>query len=148
MLCLQTGNKETPLHCAAQYGHGAVVSLLLENGCDAGIRNAREESALDLAAQYGRLETVERLVRTHPELLAPYSSRTSAPFTIFQNTPLHLASRNGHRYEARPDPSSMSSCIGNPAHSWHTALIFLAIPFKNNFVNNSIPVFSQIKIKN
>ena len=96
LLLLQTRSKETPLHCAAQYGHSAVVSQLLEHGCDASIRNAREESALDLAAQYGRLETVERLVRTHPELLHPYSQRAST--TIFQNTPLHLASRNGHRY--------------------------------------------------
>ncbi|XP_034244254.1 ankyrin repeat and sterile alpha motif domain-containing protein 1B-like isoform X3 [Thrips palmi] len=93
---LLTRSKETPLHCAAQYGHSAVVSMLLENGCDSSIRNAREESALDLAAQYGRLETVERLVRTHPELLQPYGHRATTS-TMFQNTPLHLASRNGHR---------------------------------------------------
>ncbi|KAE8744542.1 hypothetical protein FOCC_FOCC008781 [Frankliniella occidentalis] len=92
---LLTRSKETPLHCAAQYGHSAVVSLLMDNGCDPSIRNAREESALDLAAQYGRLDTVERLVRTHPGLLHPYGNRSST--TIFQNTPLHLASRNGHR---------------------------------------------------
>ncbi|KAK3922522.1 Ankyrin repeat and sterile alpha motif domain-containing protein 1B, partial [Frankliniella fusca] len=92
---LLTRSAETPLHCAAQYGHSAVVSLLLDHGCDPSIRNAREESALDLAAQYGRLDTVERLIRTHPELLHPYASRSSA--TIFQNTPLHLASRCGHR---------------------------------------------------
>lgn len=92
---LLTRSKETPLHCAAQYGHSLVVSLLLENGCDPGIRNAREESALDLAAQYGRLETVERLVRTQPALLQAYAARDAT--TMFQNTPLHLASRNGHR---------------------------------------------------
>ena len=51
---LQTKDNETALHCAAQYGHTAVVSQLLEHSCDPTIRNSREETALDLAAQYGR----------------------------------------------------------------------------------------------
>lgn len=51
---LQTKANETALHSAAQYGHTPVVSLLLEHGCDPGIRNNRGETALDLAAQYGR----------------------------------------------------------------------------------------------
>lgn len=53
-LLLQTKDDETALHCAAQYGHTGVVALLLERGCDPGIRNSRGETALDLAAQYGR----------------------------------------------------------------------------------------------
>ena len=53
-ICLQTKDNETALHCAAQYGHTAVVSQLLEHSCDPTIRNSREETALDLAAQYGR----------------------------------------------------------------------------------------------
>ncbi|XP_054263617.1 ankyrin repeat and SAM domain-containing protein 1A-like [Macrosteles quadrilineatus] len=95
---LTTKDRETALHCAAQYGHTAVVSQLLEHSCDPTIRNSRHETALDLAAQYGRLETVELLVRTHPELLQPYLSNqgSSPPFT-FPHTPLHLASRNGHK---------------------------------------------------
>ncbi|XP_066998734.2 ankyrin repeat and SAM domain-containing protein 1A [Anabrus simplex] len=95
---LTTKDNETALHCAAQYGHTAVVSQLLEHSCDPSIRNSREETALDLAAQYGRLETVELLVRTHPELIQPYSSRVAGGSgTLFPHTPLHLASRNGHK---------------------------------------------------
>ncbi|XP_058789490.1 ankyrin repeat and SAM domain-containing protein 1A-like [Phymastichus coffea] len=92
---LTTKDNETALHCAAQYGHTEVVGQLLEAGCDPSIRNNRGESALDLAAQYGRLETVELLVRTHPELIE--SLRNSSSSLIFPHTPLHLASRNGHR---------------------------------------------------
>ncbi|XP_048512045.1 ankyrin repeat and sterile alpha motif domain-containing protein 1B-like isoform X2 [Athalia rosae] len=92
---LATKDNETALHCAAQYGHTEVVTQLLQHGCDPGIRNSRGESALDLAAQYGRLETVELLVRTHPELIEPL--RNSSSSLIFPHTPLHLASRNGHR---------------------------------------------------
>ncbi|XP_043268732.1 ankyrin repeat and SAM domain-containing protein 1A-like isoform X2 [Venturia canescens] len=92
---LATKDNETALHCAAQYGHTEVVAQLLQYGCDPGIRNSRGESALDLAAQYGRLETVQLLVRTHPELIEPLRSSSSS--LIFPHTPLHLASRNGHR---------------------------------------------------
>ena len=93
----QTKDNETALHWAAQYGHTAVVSQLLEHGCDPTIHNAREESALDLAAQYGRLEAVDLLVRTHPELIEPYSRGSGPPGLAYPHTPLHLASRNGHR---------------------------------------------------
>ncbi|CAG5076302.1 Similar to Anks1b: Ankyrin repeat and sterile alpha motif domain-containing protein 1B (Mus musculus) [Cotesia congregata] len=92
---LTTKDNETALHCAAQYGHTEVVAQLLQYGCDPSIRNSRGESALDLAAQYGRLETVQLIVRTHPELIEPL--RNSSSSLIFPHTPLHLASRNGHR---------------------------------------------------
>lgn len=109
----QTKDDETALHCAAQYGHTQVVSLLLEHACDPGIRNCRGETALELAAQYGRysnlckrsflihtylslrLETVELLVRTDPSLIQCLKRTT--PDTVFPHTPLHLASRNGHK---------------------------------------------------
>lgn len=91
----QTKDNETALHCAAQYGHTPVVSLLLEFSCDPTIRNVRGETPLDLAAQYGRLDTVDTLVRTHPALVHAYNTR--APSAIFPSSPLHLASRNGHR---------------------------------------------------
>ncbi|KAL3265732.1 hypothetical protein HHI36_009934 [Cryptolaemus montrouzieri] len=90
-----TKDDETALHCAAQYGHTPVVSLLLEYACDPGIRNCRGETALDLAAQYGRLDTVELLVRTDPSLM--HCLRRAAPDIVYPHTPLHLASRNGHR---------------------------------------------------
>ncbi|XP_044737576.1 ankyrin repeat and sterile alpha motif domain-containing protein 1B-like isoform X2 [Chrysoperla carnea] len=92
---LTTKDNETALHSAAQYGHAAVVAQLLEHGCDPSIRNSRQETALDLAAQYGRLETVELLIRTHPELIEPMRRAYSS--ISFSHTPLHLASRNGHK---------------------------------------------------
>ncbi|KAI5733120.1 hypothetical protein M8J76_007894 [Diaphorina citri] len=92
---LMTKDNETALHCAAQYGHTPVVSQLLEHSCDPTIRNSRHETALDLAAQYGRLETVDTLVRTHPGLIQAYNARAQS--TLFPASPLHLASRNGHR---------------------------------------------------
>uniref|UniRef100_A0A8D9B6D7 Ankyrin repeat and sterile alpha motif domain-containing protein 1B n=1 Tax=Cacopsylla melanoneura TaxID=428564 RepID=A0A8D9B6D7_9HEMI len=92
---LMTKDNETALHCASQYGHTPVVSLLLEHGCDPTIRNSRSETPLDLASQYGRLETVDTLVRTHPALIMAYNSRALS--SVFPASPLHLASRNGHR---------------------------------------------------
>ncbi|XP_028127769.2 ankyrin repeat and SAM domain-containing protein 1A-like isoform X2 [Diabrotica virgifera virgifera] len=92
---LTTKDDETALHCAAQYGHTQVVSVLLEHACDPGIRNCRGETALELAAQYGRLDTVELLVRTDPSLIQCLKRTT--PDTVFPHTPLHLASKNGHK---------------------------------------------------
>uniref|UniRef100_T1IRI9 Uncharacterized protein n=1 Tax=Strigamia maritima TaxID=126957 RepID=T1IRI9_STRMM len=88
---LANHDRETPLHSAAQYGHTEVVSLLLQHNADPIIRNNRDETPLDLAAQYGRLETVELLCRTHPELLGENAA-------VRTHSPLHLASRNGHRH--------------------------------------------------
>lgn len=52
------------------------------------IRNLSGASPLDLAAQYGRLEVVQRLLISHPELHNHVANTQS---------PLHLASRNGHK---------------------------------------------------
>ena len=52
------------------------------------VRNIREESPLELAAQYGRLDTVQLLLRQHPGLLGD---------TVDKHSALHLASRNGHK---------------------------------------------------
>ncbi|XP_029011931.1 ankyrin repeat and SAM domain-containing protein 1A-like isoform X3 [Betta splendens] len=83
----KNNDNETPLHCAAQYGHFQVVRLLLEELTDPTMRNNKFETPLDLAALYGRLEVVKLLLSAHPNLL---SCNTK------QHTPLHLASRNGH----------------------------------------------------
>uniref|UniRef100_A0A8C1E4T2 Ankyrin repeat and sterile alpha motif domain containing 1A n=1 Tax=Cyprinus carpio carpio TaxID=630221 RepID=A0A8C1E4T2_CYPCA len=83
----KNNDNETPLHCAAQYGHTEVVQLLLEELTDPTMRNNKFETPLDLAALYGRLEVVKLLLSAHPNLL---SSNTK------KHTPLHLASRNGH----------------------------------------------------
>ncbi|XP_034152026.1 ankyrin repeat and SAM domain-containing protein 1A isoform X4 [Esox lucius] len=83
----KNNDNETPLHCAAQYGHSEVVRLLLEELTDPTMRNNRFESPLDLAALYGRLEVVKLLLTAHPNLLSCNTKK---------HTPLHLASRNGH----------------------------------------------------
>ncbi|XP_052449992.1 ankyrin repeat and SAM domain-containing protein 1A isoform X4 [Carassius gibelio] len=83
----KNNDNETPLHCAAQYGHTQVVQLLLEELTDPTMRNNKFETPLDLAALYGRLDVVKLLLSAHPNLL---SSNTK------KHTPLHLASRNGH----------------------------------------------------
>lgn len=83
----QNNDNETPLHCAAQYGHTQVVQLLLEELTDPTMRNNKFETPLDLAALYGRLEVVKLLLRAHPNLLHCNTKK---------HTPLHLASRNGH----------------------------------------------------
>ena len=91
---LTNGDKETALHCAAQYGHIEPVKLLLDAGAEPNIKNSREETALDHAAQYGRIETVRLLLETHPEMVGKY---TAYGGMLYTHTPLHLASRNGHR---------------------------------------------------
>ncbi|XP_035281362.1 ankyrin repeat and sterile alpha motif domain-containing protein 1B-like isoform X7 [Anguilla anguilla] len=84
----QNHEKETALHCAAQYGHSEVVSVLLQELTDPAMRNSRGETPLDLAALYGRLQVVRMLVNAHPNLMGCSTRR---------HTPLHLAARNGHR---------------------------------------------------
>nr|XP_040048745.1 ankyrin repeat and SAM domain-containing protein 1A-like isoform X2 [Gasterosteus aculeatus aculeatus] len=83
----KNNDNETPLHCAAQYGHSQVVRLLLEELTDPTMRNNKFETPLDLAALYGRLEVVKQLLSAHPNLLGCNTKK---------HTPLHLASRNGH----------------------------------------------------
>ncbi|XP_054464537.1 ankyrin repeat and SAM domain-containing protein 1A-like isoform X6 [Anoplopoma fimbria] len=83
----KNNDNETPLHCAAQYGHTQVVRLLLEELTDPTMRNNKFETPLDLAALYGRLEVVKLLLSAHPNLLSCNTKK---------HTPLHLASRNGH----------------------------------------------------
>ncbi|XP_055901303.1 ankyrin repeat and sterile alpha motif domain-containing protein 1B-like isoform X11 [Biomphalaria glabrata] len=88
LINLQTREGNTALHFAAQHGHTQTLLLLLQNRADPTIRNLEDLSPLDLAAQYDRLDIVKQLITSHPELVVQRS------LTI---TPLHLASRNGHR---------------------------------------------------
>uniref|UniRef100_UPI00398F0AC9 ankyrin repeat and SAM domain-containing protein 1A-like isoform X2 n=1 Tax=Pristiophorus japonicus TaxID=55135 RepID=UPI00398F0AC9 len=84
----KNNDNETALHCAAQYGHSAVVKVLLEELTDPTMRNNKFETPLDLAALYGRLEVVKMLLNAHPNLLSCNTKK---------HTPLHLAARNGQR---------------------------------------------------
>ncbi|KAH8388291.1 hypothetical protein KR093_002991 [Drosophila rubida] len=109
----QTIENETPLHSGAQHGHNTVVAILLSFGADPNIRNNSFQTALDLAAQFGRLQVVQTLLRIDPDLIAHYrrfgeedmcellgySGQFAATPTkhIFTHTCLHLASRNGHK---------------------------------------------------
>lgn len=119
----QNNDNETPLHCAAQYGHTGVVRLLLEELTDPTMRNNKFETPLDLAALYGRLEVVKLLLSAHPNLLNCNTKK---------HTPLHLASRNGHlpvvevlldagmdiNYEVRDRFHSVCSLQSSGANSW------------------------------
>ncbi|XP_067952012.1 uncharacterized protein [Watersipora subatra] len=79
---------DTALHIASQYGHTAVVRLLLKHGANPMIRNIRGESSLDLSAFYGRLETVSLLINEQPALMQQIQH---------SHSPLHLAARNGQK---------------------------------------------------
>ncbi|GFR09134.1 ankyrin repeat and SAM domain-containing protein 1A [Trichonephila clavata] len=60
-----------------------------QNKCYPSVRNVRNESPLDLASQYGRLETVQCLLNSHPNLLSDI---------VRCHSPLHLAAKNGHKH--------------------------------------------------
>lgn len=64
----------------------------MHTGADPNVPNNRRETPLDLAAQYGRLQVVQMLIRAHPELLMPFRMECTV-----SHSPLHLASRNGHK---------------------------------------------------
>ncbi|KAK2565649.1 Ankyrin repeat and SAM domain-containing protein 1A [Acropora cervicornis] len=63
------GTEDTALHSAAQFGFSLVVAVLLENHADPCICNSREESPLDLAAQYGKMETCATGTALHEAVL-------------------------------------------------------------------------------
>lgn len=80
----QNHEKETALHCAAQYGHSDVVSVLLHELTDPTMRNSRQETPLDLAALYGRLEVSPLLnlkaSQHHPKALTGTAGEGGEPF--------------------------------------------------------------------
>lgn len=91
-----TTDHETALLIAAHFGYVDVVAQLIAKGADVSIKNNNDESALDLAAQYGRLETVQHLLRVRPQLVEPYKLPQSRSW-VFPSTPLHRASKNGRK---------------------------------------------------
>ncbi|TNM91661.1 hypothetical protein fugu_020041 [Takifugu bimaculatus] len=109
--------KETALHCAAQYGHSDVVSVLLHELTDPTMRNSRQETPLDLAALYGRLEVVCMLINTHPNLMTCHCRR---------HTPLHLAARNGHHSTVQTllEAGMDVNCVTDNGSALHEAALF------------------------
>ncbi|KAM3966091.1 LOW QUALITY PROTEIN: uncharacterized protein ACR2FA_012964 [Aphomia sociella] len=91
-----TSDHETALLIAAHFGYVDVVAQLIAKGADVTVKNNNDESALDLAAQYGRLETVQFLLRVRPQLVEPYKLSQSRDW-VFPSTPLHRASKNGRK---------------------------------------------------
>ncbi|CAG5054372.1 unnamed protein product [Parnassius apollo] len=116
-----TSDQETALLIAAQFGYVDVVAQLLARGADAELRNMKDESALDLAAQYGRLETVQHMLRVRPLLVQPYKYPNCRDKIFSSSTPLHRASKNGHKdvvsalLAAGFDPN-VRSYSGTPLH--------------------------------
>ena len=79
-------NRNTPLMCAAGYGHMDVVQVLLEGGADAERGNAYQRTALHAAAWYGYLEVCR--------LLLDWGAKVD-PVDKWKTTPLHDAARKG-----------------------------------------------------
>ena len=94
---LKNNDNETALHYGAQHGHFEIVDLLLKHGADPKVRNVRGETAFDLAAKYGRLETVELLITRCFDLITIYQGSVGQSIYSTKPTPLHTASRNGHK---------------------------------------------------
>nr|XP_046234560.1 ankyrin repeat and sterile alpha motif domain-containing protein 1B isoform X2 [Scatophagus argus] len=113
----QNHEKETALHCAAQYGHSEVVSALLQELTDPTMRNSRQETPLDLAALYGRLQVVRMLVSAHPNLMTSHTRR---------HTPLHLAARNGHHSTVQTllEAGMDVNCVTENGSALHEAALF------------------------
>ncbi|KFY10214.1 hypothetical protein V491_07762 [Pseudogymnoascus sp. VKM F-3775] len=62
---LETKNEigDTPLHCAARFGHYKVVRMLLHEGADAQVNNIHGRTALACAAECGHTRAMELLLK-------------------------------------------------------------------------------------
>ncbi|CAJ1054780.1 ankyrin repeat and sterile alpha motif domain-containing protein 1B isoform X1 [Xyrichtys novacula] len=129
----QNHERETALHCAAQYGHSEVVSELLQELTDPTMRNSRQETPLDLAALYGRLQVVRMLVSTHPNLMTSYTR---------QHTPLHLAARNGHHSTVQTllEAGMDVNCVTENGSALHEAALFGKIDVVRLLLDSEIDV--------
>ncbi|KAK3711402.1 hypothetical protein QZH41_013507 [Actinostola sp. cb2023] len=82
-------HEKTPLHCAAEEGHGNLVSLLLEN--HASVTKDRDgKTALHMAAAKGSLKSVVNILRAKPRCINEVDKEL--------NTGLHLAAQGGHAH--------------------------------------------------
>uniref|UniRef100_A0A4W4F0U0 CASK interacting protein 2 n=1 Tax=Electrophorus electricus TaxID=8005 RepID=A0A4W4F0U0_ELEEL len=81
---------QIPLHLAAQYGHYEVTEMLLQHQSNPCTVNKAKKTPLDLACELGRLKVAQLLLSSNMVVaLLEGNGR--------DNTPLHLAARNGHK---------------------------------------------------
>ena len=71
--------------------------MRVQHQADPSVRNKKSETALDLACQYGRLDTVELLL-AGSRLVRAGSVWSDSVVLAGTKSPLHLAARSGHRH--------------------------------------------------
>eukprot|EP00435_Cladocopium_sp_Y103_P006907 s723_g2.t1 len=81
---------ETPLHCAAESGHGEPVRLLLEAAAEVDRRGNMTGTPLFWAAQYGNSEAVSLLLDAGANKDEPTTEPDDGA------TPMHIAACGGH----------------------------------------------------
>uniref|UniRef100_A0A0N4YZZ7 ANK_REP_REGION domain-containing protein n=1 Tax=Parastrongyloides trichosuri TaxID=131310 RepID=A0A0N4YZZ7_PARTI len=92
--------KDSPLHLSSRNGHVKVVSLLLNRHCNSKMKNARNETALDVACKYGHIQVCQILIVHCPEFVI--QSKTDSHNAEAGNNetknmyPLHICAQNGH----------------------------------------------------
>ncbi|CAI2350815.1 unnamed protein product [Caenorhabditis sp. 36 PRJEB53466] len=79
------------LHLAAKMGHDVTTRVLLEQGADKEAKNSFQQTPLQVAVEYGKLETCQQLVSKGAQVENPSDTRTV----------LHIAANNGYDTIAR-----------------------------------------------
>ncbi|XP_076147579.1 caskin-2-like, partial [Alosa pseudoharengus] len=87
---------QIPLHLSAQYGHYEVSEMLLQHQSNPCLANKAKKTPLDLACEFGRVKVVQLLLNSNMIVSLLEGDRKETPDSS-SNTPLHLASRNGHK---------------------------------------------------
>ncbi|XP_033895544.3 caskin-2-like isoform X1 [Acipenser ruthenus] len=93
---LASQDGQIPLHLAAQYGHYEVSEMLLQHQSNPCIVNKARKTPLDLACEFGRLKVAQLLLSSNM-CVALLEGESKDSSDSGSNTPLHLASRNGHK---------------------------------------------------